>query len=92
MTVSNAGDVSTCSIGTEAIVPIYPLFRHLPFDPEHVDLMSSVFEQVSLDLRLAEREDQIRDIVAQAIIDCAQRGIRDPAEMRRCAHEVLQTT
>ena len=73
-------------------MPIYPLFRHLPFDPEHVDLMSSVFERISLELRLAAREDQIRDIVAQAIIDCAQRGIRDPEEMRRCAHEVLQTT
>jgi hypothetical protein len=71
---------------------IYPLFRHLPFDPEHVDLMSSVFEQVSLELGLAQREDRLRDIVAQAIIDCAHRGIRDPEEMRRCAHQVLQTT
>ena len=72
-------------------MPIYPLFRHLPFDPEHVDLMSSVFAQVSLELQLADREDPIRDIVAQAIVDCAQRGIRDPEEMRRCAHQILQT-
>lgn len=70
-------------------MPLYRLFRDLPFDAEHVDLMSSVFEQVSLDLGLGAREDQFRDLVAQAIIDCAQKGIRDPEEMRRCAHQTL---
>jgi hypothetical protein len=72
--------------------PIYPLFRHLPFDPEHLDMMSSAFEQVSLELGLAMRTDKLRDIVAEAIIQCAQRGIRDPAEIRRCAREALQMT
>jgi hypothetical protein len=69
----------------------YRLFRDLPFDPEHMDLISSVFERVSLELGLGSREDQIRDLVAQAIIDCAHKGIRDPEEMRRCAHQTLET-
>jgi hypothetical protein len=72
-------------------MPVYRLFRELPFDPEHVDLMSLVFERVSLELGLGVREDQIRDLVAQAIIDCAKKGIRDPEEMRRCAHDSLAT-
>jgi len=72
-------------------MPIYRLFRHLPFDPEHVDLMSTVFERVSLDLGLGHTEDAIRDLVAKAIIECAQRGVRDPEKMRRCAHDVLQS-
>jgi hypothetical protein len=63
----------------------YPLFRGLPFDPEHVERMSSVFEDVSRELRLAQREHLFRDMIAKAIIECAQRGIRDPVEMRRCA-------
>jgi hypothetical protein len=72
-------------------MPVYRLFRELPFDAEHIDLMSLVFERVSLELGLGVREDQIRDLVAQAIIDCAKKGIRDPEEMRRCAHDSLAT-
>jgi hypothetical protein len=72
-------------------MPLYRLFHGLPFDVEHVDLMSLVFERVSLELGLGAREDQIRDLVAQAIIDCAHKGIRDPEEMRRCAHDTLTT-
>lgn len=69
---------------------IYPLFRGLPFDPEHIDLMSSAFEDVSRELRLAQREDPFRDMIAKAIIECAQKGIRDSAEMRKCVHGVLE--
>jgi hypothetical protein len=72
-------------------MPLYRLFRDLPFDAQHVDLMTTVFEQVSLELGLGSREDQIRDLVAQAIIDCAHKGIRDREAMRRCAHETLET-
>ena len=78
-----------CIHGKHA-VSIYPLFRGLPFDPDHIALMSSVFESVSRELGLAERVDQFRDMIAQAIVECAQKGIRDPAEMRKCAHSLLQ--
>ncbi len=71
-------------------MPIYRLFRSMPFDPEYIDLMVTTFETVSEELALAQKEDAIRDLVARAIIECAQKGIRDPIEMRRCAHEVLQ--
>jgi hypothetical protein len=70
-------------------MPLYRLFHGLPFDAEHIDLMSSVLEIVSLELGLGAREDQIRDLVAQAIIDCARKGIRNAEEMRRCAHDAL---
>ena len=52
--------------------------------------MSAAFEDVSQQLGLGRREDAIRDIVARAILECAQRGIRDPIEMRKCARNVLQ--
>ena len=61
---------------------IYHLFRDAPFDADHIELMSSAFEDVSKQLGLGRREDAIRDIVAKAILECAQRGIRDPIEMR----------
>jgi hypothetical protein len=62
----------------------------MPFDPEYINLMVTAFETVSDELNLAQKEDAIRDLVAKAIIECAQKGIRDPVEMRRCAHDVLQ--
>ena len=69
---------------------IYHLFRDAPFDADHIELMSSAFEDVSKQLGLGRREDAIRDIVAKAILECAQCGIRDPIEMRKCARDVLQ--
>ncbi len=72
-------------------MPIYRLLQNRPFDPEHIDLMVAAFEKVSVELGLAQKEDAIRDLVAKAIIECAQKGIRDPVEMRKCAHDVLQT-
>jgi len=73
-------------------MPVYRLFRHLPFEPERVDLMSSVLELVSLELGLTQREDPLRDLVAKAIIECAQKGHFSREEMHRCAHQALQTT
>jgi hypothetical protein len=62
---------------------IYHLFRGAPFDAEHIELISSAFEDVSQQLGLGRREDAIRDIVARAILECAQRGIATPS---RCAN------
>jgi hypothetical protein len=45
---------------------------------------------VCRELGLARREDALCDIIADAILACARRGIRDPVEMRRCARDVLQ--
>jgi hypothetical protein len=66
------------------------VFRDAAFDADHIKLMSSAFEDVSQQLGLGRREDAIRNIVARAILECAQRGIRDPIEMRKCARDVLQ--
>lgn len=38
-------------------MPIHPLFLHVPLDPEHVELISSVFERVSVELGPARREE-----------------------------------
>ena len=70
-------------------MPIYRIFQNAPFDQEHIDLMSFVFDQISLELGLARSTDPIRDLVAKAILECAQKG-SDPVEMRRCAHQALQ--
>jgi hypothetical protein len=75
---------------TRGPMPIYRIFQNAPFDQEHIDLMSFVFDQVSIELGLARSTDAFRDLVAKAILECAQKGIRDPVEMHQCAHQVLQ--
>ena len=72
-------------------MPIYRLLQNSKFEPEHVAVMTAAFEDVCRDLRLAERDDPLRDIVAKAIIDCAQTGERDIIRLRECAHKVLQS-
>jgi hypothetical protein len=71
-------------------MPIYRRFLGAPFDPEYMTLMDAVFEEVCRELGLARKDDAFRDIIAEAILACAHRGIRDPVEMRRCARDVLQ--
>jgi hypothetical protein len=60
-------------------MPDHPIFRDALFDQEKIDLMSSVFEQVCRDLGLSERTNSKRDLVANAILECAQKDV-----FRRC--------
>ena len=69
---------------------IYRLLQNTAFGPEHIAVMTEAFEDVCRELGLAEREDPLRDIVARAIIDCAQKGERDAIRLRECAHEAIK--
>ena len=69
---------------------IYRLLQNVAFDPEHVAVLTSVFEDVCDDLHLAKRDDPLRDIVAKAIIECARKGELEPIRLRECAHEAIR--
>jgi hypothetical protein len=71
-------------------MPIYRLLQNAPFAPEDISVMTAVFEEVCRELGLAPREDPLRDIVARAIIECAQKGDTDPIRLRECAREALK--
>jgi hypothetical protein len=60
------------------------------FQPEQITLMTAAFDHVCRDLGLAERDDALRDIVARAIIACAETGEFDSARLRERAHQVLK--
>ena len=72
-------------------MPIYRLLQNTDFHPDHIVAMTAAFEEVCRDLGLAERADALRDIVARAIIECAQQGERDLIKLRECAHKLLQS-
>jgi hypothetical protein len=71
------------------MMPVPHIFQDAAFSQEHIDLMTSVFEQVIRELGLTQGTEGARHLVANAIRECAQRDIFDPFEMRKCAHEVL---
>jgi hypothetical protein len=72
-------------------VPIYRLLQDRAFDPELVRAMTTTFEEALRELKLSNREDPITQTVARIIIECAERGIRDPVAMRGCIMEALRT-
>ena len=74
----------------EAGVPILRLLQGRAFDPEAINLMVIAFEETLRELKLSNREDPIVQRVAKAIIECAERGVRSPAEMRDCALEAIR--
>ena len=74
----------------ETEVPILRLLHGRVFEPEVVNAMVAAFEDTLRELKLANREDPIVQRVATIIIECAERGMRDPAEMRDCALEAIR--
>lgn len=71
-------------------MPIYRLLKDTSFELEDIAVMTAAFEDVCRDLDLAQRDDPLRDIVARAIIKCAEAGERDASRLRECAHKALQ--
>jgi hypothetical protein len=71
-------------------MPTYRLLQNSAFEPEHVAAMKAAFEGVCRDLRLSERNDYLRDIIAKAVIVCAQTGERDLIRLRECVHAALK--
>jgi hypothetical protein len=72
-------------------MPIYPLLQNAPFGLEQIERMGEVFENVCRDLGLAAREDDLRDIVAGIVIECAHRGIVEPLALQGAVHDSLLT-
>jgi hypothetical protein len=73
-------------------VPILRLLQGQAFDPEAINLMVIAFEDTLRELKLSNREDPIVQRVAEVIIECAERGMRSPVEMRDCALEAIRNS
>ena len=70
---------------------IYRLLRDAVFAPDAVSAMVTAFEDTLRELKLADRDDPITELIARLIIDCAKDGERDPIKLRDCAMEGLGT-
>lgn len=63
-------------------MPITPYLAHQAFEPESIETMSAAFAAACQALHLKAGDDPATRFVAEKVIELAQRGIRDPDELR----------
>jgi len=65
-----------------ARMPITPFLAHQAFEPEVIETMSAAYVAACEALRLKDGDDPATRLVAEKVIELAQRGIRDPDMLR----------
>jgi len=63
-------------------MPITPFLAGQAFDPETIETMSAAYVAACDALRLKVGDDPATRLVAEKVINLAQRGIRDPIMLR----------
>ena len=64
-------------------MPIYRLLKGSTFDPAIAEAASRAYENLLVDLQLADRTDPFTEIVAQHVIAVASAGVHNSAEIRQ---------
>ena len=72
-------------------MPITPFLRGQAFDPELVNAMAAAFSETCDALGLTKRADPITTLVAEKIIELAERGLRNPNAIHRMAMTELKS-
>lgn len=62
-------------------MPIYRLLQNMPMGPEDIRRLTTAFEQALRTLGIVDRGDPLAELVARKIIEIAQSGVREPAEI-----------
>jgi hypothetical protein len=64
---------------------IHRLLENLPMGPEEIKRLVTAYEQTLKAIHLVNRNDPITEIVAKKIIEIAQTGVKDPAQISQQA-------
>jgi hypothetical protein len=75
----------TDEIKRTAREPIIPLLRAQAFDPETVEAMGKALIATCESLGLSDRNDAMTKLVAEKIMELAQRGIKNPTALQLAA-------
>ena len=62
-------------------MPIYRLLQNMPMGPEDIRRLTTAYEQALRTLGIVDRGDPMAELVARKIIEIAQTGIREPADI-----------
>ena len=66
-------------------MPITPFLRNQAFDPETIEVMGKAFVVTCEALGLSDRDDAMTRLVAEKVIQLAQRGLKNPTELHLAA-------
>ncbi|HTC05657.1 MAG TPA: hypothetical protein VK749_19770 [Xanthobacteraceae bacterium] len=70
---------------------IYRLLQHSAFTPEAIAPIVAAYEDCLRILKLTNRTDPLTEIIAKAIFEIAQTGVRDPVQLRDLALKNIGT-
>jgi hypothetical protein len=65
------------------------MLQNTPMGPEDIARLVAAYEQALSELSLKDRNDPLTELVAKKIIEVAQTGVRDPAQIARLAIKEL---
>ena len=68
---------------------LYPRIQNSGLLPDKIAVASLAFEEICRMLQVSPTADPLRDIVADAVVDCVKRGVTDPHEMLSCVEQEL---
>jgi len=68
---------------------IYRLLQNSAFAPEDIGRLVAAYEGCLRILNLSDRSDPITDLIAKKVIEVAQTGMRDPAQIGQLALEEI---
>ena len=68
---------------------IYRLIANGSFGPDEIPVMTTAYEGALIDLRVANRDDPITDLIAKAIVNVTATGERDPILVKERAINAL---
>ena len=68
---------------------IYRSIANGSFELDEIEVMTAAYEDALLDLRLANRDDPITELIAKAIVNVTATGERDPILVKERAINAL---
>jgi hypothetical protein len=64
---------------------IYRLLKDSPLEPELIRILEAAYEKTLPTIGLVDRNDPITEMIARKIIEIAQTGVQDPAQLSELA-------
>ena len=64
---------------------IYRLLKGSPLDPELIRSLEAAYEKTLRDIGLVDRDDPLTEMVGKKLIEIAQTGVQDPAQLSALA-------
>jgi hypothetical protein len=73
---------NSCNVNVGGMA-IYRILQNSPMGPEEIRCLEKAYEQTLRTIGLKDRNDPITQMIAKKIIEIAQTGVQDPAQLSR---------